>query len=101
MVVDQLAAAAGEDGRTADQACSLLLAAVGGELPDAAPVWNHTVSDRGFAAASRVDSAGWQNLSGRQRGVEGGCLRNRIEIRQITASWLGQRIRRAGKGLCR
>ena len=72
MVVDQLAAAAGEDQRTADQACPLLLAAVGGEPPDAAPVWKHTAADRGFAAASRVGSAGRRNQSGRRRGVEGG-----------------------------
>jgi hypothetical protein len=30
-----------------------------------------------------------------------GCLRNRFEIRQITAFWPGQRTRGAGRGLCR
>jgi hypothetical protein len=72
MVIDQLAAAAGEDGRPTDQACPLLLAAVGGEPPDAAPVWKHTAADRGFAAASRVGAAGRRNQSGRRRGVEEG-----------------------------
>jgi hypothetical protein len=71
MVIDQLAAAAGEDGRAAGKARPLLLAAVGGEPPDAAPVWKHTAADRGFAAASRVGSAGRRNQSGRRRGVEG------------------------------
>jgi hypothetical protein len=46
VVVDQLAAAASEDGWTADQACPLLPAAISGEPPDAAPVWKHTAAGR-------------------------------------------------------
>ena len=38
-VLDQLAAAVSEDGRPIDQACSLLLVALGREPPDAATVW--------------------------------------------------------------
>jgi len=51
------AAAVGEHGRTADQACSLLLAAAGGEPSDVAPVRKHAAADGGFAAASRVGAA--------------------------------------------
>jgi hypothetical protein len=72
VLVDQLAAAAGEGRRTVGKARPLLLAIVGGEPPDAAPVWKHAAADRGFAAASRVGSAGRRNQSGRRRGVEGG-----------------------------
>ena len=72
MVFDQLAAAAGEDRRTVGKACLVLLAIVGGEPPDAAPVWKHTAADRGFATASRIGLAGRRNQSGRLRGVEGG-----------------------------
>ncbi len=65
--------ACGPPGRqTVGKACPLLLAIVGGEPPDAAPVWKHTAADRGFAAADRVGSAGRRNQSGRRRGVEGG-----------------------------
>jgi hypothetical protein len=71
VVVDQLAAAAGEDRRTVGKACPLLLAIVGGEPPDAAPVWKQTAADRGFATASGVGSAGRRNQSGRRKGVEG------------------------------
>jgi hypothetical protein len=39
VVVDQLAAAAGEDRRPVGKACPLLLAIVDGKPSDAAPVW--------------------------------------------------------------
>ena len=81
VVVDQLAAAAGEDRRTVGKACPLLLAIVGGEPTDAAPVWKHTAADRGFAAASRVGSAGRRNQSGRRRGVEG------RSVLEIASKW--------------
>jgi hypothetical protein len=42
------------------------------EPSDAAPVWKHAAADGGFAAASRVGSAGRRNQSGRRRGVEEG-----------------------------
>ena len=47
LVAHQLAAAAGEDGRPADQARAVLLAAAGGEPSDAAPVWSHAGQDCG------------------------------------------------------
>ena len=61
VVVNQFAAAVGEDGWAADQACSLLLAIVGGEPSDAAPVRKHAVADGGIAAAGRVGAAGRRN----------------------------------------
>ena len=42
---DELAATAGETGRTADQARPILLAAAAGESPHAAPVRRHAAKD--------------------------------------------------------
>jgi len=53
LVVEQLAAAVGEDGWPIDQARPLLLAAPGREPPDAATVWKHGEADRLAALASR------------------------------------------------
>jgi hypothetical protein len=61
VVVDQLAATAGEDRRAADQARSLLMAAIGREPSHVAPVWKHAAADGGFAATSRVGAAGKRN----------------------------------------
>jgi hypothetical protein len=72
VVIDQFAATAGEDWREAGKACSLLLAAVGGEPSDAAHVWKHAAADSGFATARWIGAAARQNQSGRRRGVEGG-----------------------------
>ena len=87
--------------RPVGKACPLLLAVVGREPSDAAPVRKHAAADSGFAAAGRIGAAARRNQSGRRRGLEGGCLRNRFEIRQITAFWPGQRTRGAVRGLCR
>jgi hypothetical protein len=54
LVADQLAAAAGEDRRTADETCPLLLAAAGREPSDAAALWSHAGQDRSVALARRV-----------------------------------------------
>jgi hypothetical protein len=81
--------------------CPLLLAVVGREPSDAAPVRKHAAADSGFAAAGRIGAAARRNQSGRRRGLRERCLRNRFEIRQITAFWPGQRTRGAGRGLCR
>jgi hypothetical protein len=50
----QLAAAVGEDGRQAGEACALLLAAAGRESPDATPVRSDAPVDLGAADAKRV-----------------------------------------------
>ena len=60
LVADQLAAAVGEDRRAFNKACSLLLAAAGGESSDAAALREHAAKDRDAAVASgigRVQSA--------------------------------------------
>jgi len=59
LVVDQLAATARDNRRTAGEACSLLLAAFGGESSDAAALWNPAVEDSGETIAIGVgESAG-------------------------------------------
>ena len=73
MVVDQLAAAAREDRRPVGKARPLLLAVVGREPSDAAPVRKHAAADSGFAAAGQIGAAARRNQSGRRRGVEGGA----------------------------
>ncbi len=54
LVAYELAAAAGEDGRTPDQARPILLAAAGGESPHAAAVWGHAAKDCGAPITSRI-----------------------------------------------
>jgi Transposase DDE domain group 1 len=70
VVADQFATTAGNDRRAVDQACSLLLAAIGREPYGAAPVRKHAEADRGFVAASRIGAAARRNESGRRRGVD-------------------------------
>ena len=67
VVINQFAAAAGEDGRAAGKACPLLLAIVGGKPSDATPVRKHAAAHGGSAAASRVDAPGTRNQSERRR----------------------------------
>ena len=55
VVADQLAAAAGEDGRAAGEARPLLLAPAGGESSEAPPVRVDGAADRVAALACRVD----------------------------------------------
>ena len=54
VVADQLAAAVGEDRRTAHPTCALLLVAVGGEPSDAAVVCRHAAKDHDAAVASGI-----------------------------------------------
>ena len=59
LVVDQLAATVRDNRRTAGEACSLLLAAFGGESSDAAALWSRAVQDSGATIAMGVgESAG-------------------------------------------
>ena len=55
VVTDQLAAAAGEDGRPAGEACPILLASVGGESSDAPAVCVDGAADRVVAPARRIE----------------------------------------------
>jgi hypothetical protein len=54
LVGDELAATTGEDGRTAGETCSLLLAPAGGEPSDEAAVWEYGAADCGAAGGKRV-----------------------------------------------
>jgi len=77
------------------KACPLLLAVVGREPSDAAPVRKQAAADSGFAAAGRIGAAARRNQSGRGRELREGCLRNRFEMGQIMAFWFWQRPCRA------
>ncbi len=55
VVADQLAAAAGEDRRPTGEACSILLASVGGESSDAPSVCLDGTADRLVAPAGRME----------------------------------------------
>jgi hypothetical protein len=68
MVAHQLAAAGGEDRRTADQTRSLLLAALGRESSDEAALRKHAVQDRGTTNTSWIGEA----QTGADFGDEGG-----------------------------
>jgi len=54
LLADQLAAAVGEDRRTAGETCALLLAAAGRGASHAGVFWQHASNDCGAAAAGRV-----------------------------------------------
>ena len=54
LVAHELTAAAGENGRTPDQARPILLATASGESPHAAAVWGHAAKDCGAAITSRI-----------------------------------------------
>ena len=83
VALDDLAARTGEDRRAVGQTCSLLLAAVGGELSGAAPVWKHAAADCGFAAASQIGAAARRKQSGQQREVDGEVSEKSLENKAI------------------
>jgi hypothetical protein len=94
VVVDQLAAAASEDRRTVGKACPLLLAIVGGEPPDAAPVWKLRQIEALPLPAGQARQEGETNLDDGGE-LREGCLRNRFEMGQIVNFWFWQRLCRA------
>jgi hypothetical protein len=55
LVADELAAAAGENRLTPNQARPLLLVVAGRQPPHAAAVWEHAAKDRGDTITSRRD----------------------------------------------
>src|ERR1039457_2835878 len=72
LVADQLAAAAGEDGRTAGETCPLLLALVGGEPSDETVVWQYAPADsRSVASGGVARATGAGNRSRAKRGWRG------------------------------
>src|ERR1035437_6993169 len=72
LVADELAATAGEDGRTIGETRPVLLPATGGEPPDAAAVRKHAAADRRAALADRIGGRGGEaNRSEEGGGGEG------------------------------
>src|SRR5271165_1391506 len=57
LVANELAATAGEDGRTAGETCPLLLALAGGEPSDEAALWEYGAADRGAVASGGIAEA--------------------------------------------
>ncbi len=51
VVAHQLAAAVGQDARTAYPTCALLLAGAGREPADETALWEHAAKDRGITVA--------------------------------------------------
>ena len=71
---DQFAAAAGEDGWTAGEACPLLLAPVGREPSDETVVWQYAPADRRAVASGGIaEAVGAGKSIQSQKGTEG-CL---------------------------
>ena len=83
LVVDELAAAAGQNWRTFDQACPVLLVAPGGESSDAAAVRGHGAPDRGVIATGGLESSGWHEETRRRLKVGDG---------EVSAQSLGKRV---------
>lgn len=75
LVAHEFTATICEDGRTAGEACSLLLALTGGEPSDEAIVWEYGTADRFAAAASGIaKKLGKINPAGRRQETER-CLK--------------------------
>ncbi len=68
-----------EDGRAADQACSLLLALAGGGASDAATLRGHGAADRGVAGAYRIGRRGTEASQAKGGGGPERCMRNRLK----------------------
>jgi hypothetical protein len=72
LVVDESAATAGEDRRTAGETCALLLATAGGRASEPATVRDDAGSDRSAPGTNGIDNGGQgqhQNMS--YQGAEG------------------------------
>src|SRR5207253_7591208 len=66
LVADELAAAAGEDGRSAGETCALLLAFAGRRTSESEAVRQHAENDRGVAAAGRLANQDRKQTSARK-----------------------------------
>src|ERR1019366_4193000 len=84
LVADQLAAAAGENRRTFDKACPVLLVAAGGESSYAPALRKHAAQDRDVTVASRIGRAqSGADFGGEKDRARDNCLRTRLEKRQF------------------
>ncbi len=66
LVANELAAAAGEDGRSAGETCALLLALAGRRTSDSEAVRQHAENDRDVAAAGRLANQDRKQTSARK-----------------------------------
>ncbi len=66
LVLDQLAAATGEDGRPAGETCALLLAFTNRRASESEAVRQHAENDRGVAAAGRLANQDGMQTSARK-----------------------------------
>ena len=84
LVVDQLAAQAGEDGRSSGETCPLLLAALGGESSHATLVWSHAGQDRCSVLSRGLGEppsrADFKRRAGRGRKGVAGIGRERVRF---------------------
>jgi len=77
VVADELAAAAGENGRSAGEACPILLALAGREPSDAPAVRGHAAPDRVVAPASGIGGPPTEPTSATRGRRTEGCQRRR------------------------
>jgi hypothetical protein len=84
LVTDQPAAEAGKDGRAAGEACTVLLALVGGRASDASAICGDVATDREVAASGRLTTSVIARESSRgQRRRRERCRRNRRGVNAI------------------
>ena len=69
LVADELAAAAGEDGRSAGETCALLLAFAARRTSEWEGVRQHAEKDRGVAAAGRLANQDRKQTSARKPSI--------------------------------
>jgi hypothetical protein len=91
LVADQSAATAGEDWRTAGEACALLLATAGGRTSDASAVRGDAGSDLAVADTDGIESWWVQSAaeSSRQEVGQGEVLQKWRNIGQFRRCWYG------------
>src|SRR5437879_4511938 len=92
LVADELAAAAGEDGRSACETCALLLAFAGRRTSESEAVRQHAENDRGVAAAGRLANQDRKQTSARK--PSSGEVKQRGRLRRANPA---QRLRRTAK----
>jgi len=92
LVADELAAAAGEDGRSAGETCALSLAFAGRRTSESEAVRQHAKNDRGVAAAGRLANRYRKQTSARK--PSSGQV---SAARQTGAGKPAQRLRRTVK----
>src|SRR5437899_1547793 len=103
LVADELAAAAGEDGRPAGETCALLLAFAGRRTSESEAVRQHAENDRGVAAAGRLANQDRKQTSARKpsSGEVSAAMQTRAGkfTSAPTTSWCGT-PRRVVTGAC-